>query len=48
MVTGVIRRLGGRGAAANAHVEISNARRSVDELERQLPRLPDPDPRRAA
>jgi hypothetical protein len=47
-VTGAIRRLGGRGAASNAHLEVVRTRRAHDELERQLPRLPDPEPRRAA
>jgi hypothetical protein len=42
------RRLSGVGAERNAHLELDSATRSVVELDRQLRRVCDPTPRRAA
>ncbi|HEY5025512.1 MAG TPA: hypothetical protein VII76_11100 [Acidimicrobiales bacterium] len=42
------RRLGGSGAARNAHMEIVQANRSVVELDRQLHSVCETPPRRAA
>ena len=42
------RRLSGTGAERNAHMEIDKAHRSVIELDRQLRRVCETPPRRAA
>ena len=42
------RRLSGTGAIRNARLEVDGAARSVVELDRQLRRVCDPTPRRAA
>jgi hypothetical protein len=42
------RRLTGSGAVRNAHLEVDRTRRSVVELDRQLQRVCEPNPRRAA
>ncbi|HUY23545.1 MAG TPA: hypothetical protein VMV22_14530 [Acidimicrobiales bacterium] len=42
------RQLSGTGATNNAHLEVDRAARSVVELDRQLRRVCDPTPRRAA
>jgi len=42
------RRLSGTGAVDNAHKELDRTTRSVVELDRQLRRVCQPDPRRAA
>ena len=42
------RRLSGVGAERNAHLEVDSALRSVVELDRQLRRVCDSPPRRAA
>jgi len=42
------RRMSGTGAVRNARLEVDGAARSVVELDRQLRRVVDPTPRRAA
>ncbi len=42
------RQLSGTGAVRNAHLEVEKTSQSVVELERQLTRVRDPGPRRAA
>ena len=42
------RRLSGAGAVRNAHLEVDHINRSVVELDRQLQRMREPNPRRAA
>ena len=42
------RRLTGTGATRNARLEVDGALRTVIELDRQLRRVSDPTPRRAA
>lgn len=43
-----LRRLGGAGAARNAHLEVDRVARRGAELDRQLQRVSDPTTRRAA
>jgi hypothetical protein len=42
------RRLSGTGAERNAHMEVAHAHRTVIELDRQLRRVCETPPRRAA
>ena len=42
------RRLTGTGAVRNAYLEVEDTSRSVIEIDRQLKRVCDPSPRRAA